>query len=42
MEPEGGEGGLGGAAKVVVDGKKEDRGCQLGVRLEVSVRSHFP
>ena len=23
-------------------GKKEDRGCQLGVRLEVSVRSHFP
>ena len=25
-----------------VDGKKEDRRCQESVRLEVSVRSHFP
>ena len=28
--------------QVVFDGKKEDRGCQVSVRLEVSVRRRFP
>ena len=37
-----GRGGAGGGAGAEVAGKKEDRGCQLSVRLEVSVRSHFP
>ena len=29
-------------SRLQVDGKKEDRRCQESVRLEVSVRSHFP
>ena len=28
--------------QVVFDGKKEDRGCQVSVKLEVSVRRRFP
>ena len=28
--------------QVEFDGKKEDRGCQVSVKLEVSVRRRFP